>query len=840
MERDFEEVENEEQDVFLRHTEVQRNTEDDSSSAALPTDRPVSVFLAVGWQGQTAVFDNENLCSSTAERDRSLWPIKTARHIETDEVPRGTRGNRVGKGQTECHPRRRNAMDDADDSKQGRWSIGSACVDDFFTRPEAMRYPQVAGEKLAGVPPTHVYDVLRRESGAENRTFLDQFPGPSDANEPVRESLDSFVRSGKGPQSNGVLGDKPETSTRKDNVLHDNGCAIVTQRGIDHDGYQRGVDSATSNFLETCNRKNADEIHITRSCPTTTSRGHASGFCESQQQFPQTTNVLDDVSSSRPRANMRKVKRQEATLLGRRRRTTIIARVQDTSPLHVKHVPKINWTAAQELIREHAPELQEIFVESIKYFLSGDAVRALGGLGRQGDTCFLSDEDIIILISAGLIVEVSTAKKSNCKTFTVSEISKNRRRWILHPIVLNDATEEDEWFWLIPDLDLFPSVEQVIEAVTDEAAVCFDFAAFFHSLPVSHDEFVFTGPKGRKYAAQTVPTGSRQAPLAAQILTKALARAAIKDAGVDQTKVRTHCWIDNVRFTGHAEILRVVAASFRRIVSSIDIVISEDSDITTQYTFLGIEFTHSGEATGSVRLSEKARTKLTEWINQCDEDVPISYLAIEKVLGVCLWGQQVIQPNSNYYYVIKFYRRKVHVFNQMFTSSAQGAMALEVTIWTDARNQWKQWATDLLATRLVKYQPENEHQLLLTTDASNSGFGGVLRSRYGVQVFFGKWSESELKHHINLKELIALRIGVLAFREQMKEADAVHLRVDNTTVIGRYNRLCPPKCFIASQELGKIKNILHGKQTTISYVQSACNEADFLSRLYQTPPTQSN
>jgi hypothetical protein len=107
----------------------------------------------------------------------------------------------------------------------------------------------------------------------------------------------------------------------------------------------------------------------------------------------------------------------------------------------VKNVPKVEWTKVREFVKENAPYLLALLDESTKYFLSASEVRKMGGIGKGTDACYLSNDDVAVLVTAGLTVEVNGDAISNCRSFSVSEAVKHRRRWILHPIVLNDATE---------------------------------------------------------------------------------------------------------------------------------------------------------------------------------------------------------------------------------------------------------------------------------------------------------------------------------------------------------------------------------------------------------------
>ena len=66
----------------------------------------------------------------------------------------------------------------------------------------------------------------------------------------------------------------------------------------------------------------------------------------------------------------------------------------------------------------------------------------------------------------------------------------------------------------------------------------------------------------------------------------------------------------------------------------------------------------------------------------------------------------------------------------------------------------------------------------LFTDASTSGWGGTIQDKEAA----GTWSEEEKTLHINVLELRAVRLSLLAFQHLVKDK-TVPLRVDNATAM---------------------------------------------------------
>ena len=69
-------------------------------------------------------------------------------------------------------------------------------------------------------------------------------------------------------------------------------------------------------------------------------------------------------------------------------------------------------------------------------------------------------------------------------------------------------------------------------------------------------------------------------------------------------------------------------------------------------------------------------------------------------------------------------------------------------------------------------------QLIIQTDASKTGWGPEC---YGTTTG-GTWSYQERTKHINILELIAVKLGILTFTKG-KSVTAIHLQIDNMTAL---------------------------------------------------------
>ena len=151
-------------------------------------------------------------------------------------------------------------------------------------------------------------------------------------------------------------------------------------------------------------------------------------------------------------------------------------------PLHIKHVGRIDWNeldifvqifgSSQEVADWHA--LTRVFRDSRYLEELHDA------LINEGFTTVvdLSVDDVCLLVRAGYLVEFHGDIGAQATSFSVVEMTKSRRRWILHPILLN-ATPE------IPHNVRFPRPHEVAEKIAQfRFARTYDFAWYFGHFPI--------------------------------------------------------------------------------------------------------------------------------------------------------------------------------------------------------------------------------------------------------------------------------------------------------------------------------------------------------------------
>lgn len=477
--------------------------------------------------------------------------------------------------------------------------------------------------------------------------------------------------------------------------------------------------------------------------------------------------------------------------------------------MHTKDVNRLDWEKCRELVETFAQEYLTEWEQSVRYFLDEEAAKSAMKVQGRKYTAILSDEDVMQLLEKKLIVEVDGQVPPTCNSFSVPEHAKNRRRWIVVPIDLNEGTRA----YMLQDMALFPRLRDILDGVLHPMAACFDFAGYFHMFPCLHKGFTFKLRDGRIMAVTTVPTGARQPPIFSQILTCAIARAASQTLAVQFI-----AWIDNVRFAGPREAVIEASKRFRRICDSLGIKLSEDSEPSDKYSFLGIAFDH---CTKTVCPAPKTRLKLQNMLTHLQQKESFEWNELERFMGISMFAHTIVQPNTEIYYVFKFMRRKArHV----------QAPDQTLNIWAAARSQWIQWCTALLAsdrTIIESVQPT----VSIYTDASNAGWGVYSFERDGVRIVAGAWRQDQLAFSINMKELIAVRLALTYLK--LPTNAKIALKIDNTSVIGRLQRLTPAEDFRAYNEIRKIKALsLPTPIVDITYVRSEDNLADYWSRLY--------
>ena len=399
----------------------------------------------------------------------------------------------------------------------------------FRHGPEVGGHLETRTEMHSDMQHTPFDNVLRWQGGPSDRTvYFERFDYS-----PTTDSLGSGdISACQTPPSTTPIR-RADGSTKHNQESNLYGRKSDQKGRLNVDGAERSINSANHVFLPTQDRANANALPQQWNSPS------AGSNCNS---------------------------RNSQNVLRMHRRRTICASEEEmkTLPLHTKPVERIEWETARELVKTHVPELLQLWDDTTKYFTTSEVIKNIlpaHGNGatstREEHSAKLTTEDINTLLRAKLIRKTTGDSIPTCRSFTVTEKAKHRRRWILVPL-LNSHTKVE-----IPaHITLFPKTEDIVKGALEECACCFDFAAFFHVFTTcNHFTFIHDGVV---YEACTIPTGARQPPIFAQILATALATAAVKIT--QDVRITFVTWIDNVRFTGPRDALERVASVFRALV----------------------------------------------------------------------------------------------------------------------------------------------------------------------------------------------------------------------------------------------------------------------------------
>eukprot|EP01094_Clydonella_sp_ATCC50884_P024628 TRINITY_DN6238_c1_g1_i1.p1 TRINITY_DN6238_c1_g1~~TRINITY_DN6238_c1_g1_i1.p1 ORF type:complete len:647 (-),score=118.45 TRINITY_DN6238_c1_g1_i1:15-1955(-) len=119
--------------------------------------------------------------------------------------------------------------------------------------------------------------------------------------------------------------------------------------------------------------------------------------------------------------------------------------------------------------------------------------------------------------------------------------------------------------------------------------------------------------------------------------------------------------------------------------------------------------------------------------------------------------------------------------------------------------------------------------LLVTTDAADEGWGGVLGTK---QAFAGVWTQEEERRHITWKELSAIRRTLEAAGDQIR-GQSILVRADNVAAVAYVNKLTGKSAAMAEEARALWRLVTEQEaQIRAVYLPGAQNtEADYLSRL---------
>jgi hypothetical protein len=198
------------------------------------------------------------------------------------------------------------------------------------------------------------------------------------------------------------------------------------------------------------------------------------------------------------------------------------------------------------------------------------------------------------------------------------------------------------------------------------------------------------------------------------------------------------------------------------------------------------------------------------------------------VFGVCSFVSYALHvPTTRFYFVIKFIRR---IARRQFRFGATHAR-----VWPSIVELWKEWiSTRLVHSFFPTSTPSTATNIVAYSDASGSGWGGVILIRGRTIIVGDTWSQRAASHDINVKETMAARNTLRKILDDVvvyDEPSVIDMYIDNTSTIA-WLRKKRSRVYLANAVVEEIYNTLPANVTvrSVSYVKSADNVADGPSR----------
>ena len=453
----------------------------------------------------------------------------------------------------------------------------------------------------------------------------------------------------------------------------------------------------------------------------------------------------------------------------------------------------------------------------------------------------LTDDDIDKLIQAGIFTEVDS---STCTPalhlFTVPEISKKRRRLIVHTKAINEAFTVDQEEFPIKFEELLQSQKKCVSQFN----FVVDIKACYNQIPLpkNSQRFYTFHTKSRGFLAMaSIPTGQRHSVGVAQTVSKFLLRRAVL---LTPNTEHSEAYIDN--FLGGSKKISTTqqfVAQLHRITNQFSIMLNESKEeavksVGSSFEFRGVAYiaAHIGTLPHYL-VAQSAKTKAK--LNQClSEDIPEisswSFSQAESLFGLLIFASVVTRvATAPFYWIYKFFRRRHSQIAKLQLSRNDPAK-----IWPSTFELWTKWTKNLLDANpldLSKVDAFQEATHIVWTDASLTGWGCIVHFPTGkVLAKGGPWTQVESQMHIAELEARAVRIALETF---VPKGSVVELHIDNTSVIGSLRKKRSRNFSIncVTQHVSE-----DWKISSCHYVASKDNPADPLSRLPCNPPHHCN
>ena len=235
--------------------------------------------------------------------------------------------------------------------------------------------------------------------------------------------------------------------------------------------------------------------------------------------------------------------------------------------------------------------------------------------------------------------------------------------------------------------------------------------------------------------------------------------------------------------------------------------------------------------TATFRVPEDKLEKLQLLLRTALDEGGLSFRTLERIAGKCMSLTVAVRPASLWTHAMFAVLSKLEKTGTSRIDLASHAHA-------DLLGEFKQWMTITSTSQEGPWQRARHFTAVLTcgaTDASSTGWGGVVNASSGPFRAGGVFPQNWLSRHINSKEMYALYHVLRQFCTRYPEAlrrAQVLIDVDNQSVVGAFKRgrAKDPVTHALLVQLFDIQ-VEYGFLLTLKWIPTAANGvADAISR----------
>lgn len=476
------------------------------------------------------------------------------------------------------------------------------------------------------------------------------------------------------------------------------------------------------------------------------------------------------------------------------------------------YVPNVETAATDKVVQESEdPRLAQIW-KSLEELPQPE--RIVHEETRKSSLC---EDDVKAILKDPRLAELAGDDELvTAVAFSVDEVKKGRRRFLVWPRILNQILGHTAQFEIA-------SIEQVIaivsKALEDESQQTFGLtadlkAAFFqHAITKKLGAWLVFSIRGKKIRLKVLPMGFVSSPEIQQRISLAISRL-IRQPILKNPTERV-VYLDNFAFFGVLKDMNSAKGLLQHLCSRYSVTLGAEPQVEQVFPFLGLNF---NLASKEVTVSDKSIEKLTA-IKVGNE---MDWRSFVSMVGLLFFCSSVLQiPLAQFYYAFKAYRE--------FCAHPSA----KVTLHKNSREQFVVWQQVAMANapRSLKALPQAAWTLF--TDASDEGFAIVLfqdMPSTHIFTYYKTWSEArwwkdpKFLPPIAQREAYPVLVAGRLLREMGIPTEQVNLRIDNLTTMFSLKKQY-------SREYHLNNMIAHAPRfRSIQYVESKANLADPFTR----------